>query len=362
MELAGKDDWDEARERMDAWWHNEVIDRPCMRVSAPLKPVKASGGPEEVPTEELESHWMDPERVVERHIRGLKSRWWGGESFPVMFPVSGRIPAITAAYLGCPVEFIGTSTAWCHSIIDDWEDCPSLELDPESAWYQKSIALLRRACESAQGQYYVGLPDLNGPGEILARLRGPENLAVDLIENPDRVHAAMKKVNRAWFDSWKGLTDVTREYLDGYICWVCSWSALPSIDLQTDFSIMISSEMFDEFFMPYIEQQTEWVERTMYHLDGPGAARHLDSLLELPKLTGIQWTPGDGAAPMVEWIDLLKRVQASGKLLYLWCKLDEVETLLSELRPEGLFLVPRCATVEEGQALLKLAAKMTARR
>jgi hypothetical protein len=30
------------------------------------------------------------------------------------------------------------------------------------------------------------------------------------------------------------------------------------------------------------------VERTIYHLDGPDAIRHLDALLELPALDGIQ--------------------------------------------------------------------------
>ena len=331
-----------------------------MRVNAPLESVEAEPKSEEIPPEELESYWTDVERVVERHEKGLEKTWWGGESFPVMFPVATGIPAIVAAYLGCPLTFTGAMTGWCAHIIDDWNNCPSLEFDADNEWYQKTVALLRAACERAQGRYYVGIPDLNGPGEILSRLRGPENLAVDLIENPDCVHAALKKINRAWLDAWKGLTEVTHEYLDGYIYWMRIWSEVPSTDLQTDFSIMISSEMFDEFFMPYIEQQTEWVERTIYHLDGPGAARHLNSLLELPKLTGIQWTPGAGAAPMVEWIDLLKRVQAAGKLLFLWCEYDEVETLLSELRPEGLFLVPRCATVEEGQALLKLAEKLTA--
>ena len=36
--------------------------------------------------------------------------------------------------------------------------------------------------------------------------------------------------------------------------------------------------------VPALDQQTRWVERTVYHLDGPGAIRHLDALLSLPEL------------------------------------------------------------------------------
>jgi hypothetical protein len=361
MDPAVKPDWDEACRRMEAWWHGEVIDRVCLRVSAPLAPAEPFD-PAPVPPEDLDSYWLDPERVVERQVRGLAGQWWGAESFPVMFPVSVGIPAITAAYLGSPVEFVGTTSAWCHPIIEDWDDCPTLRFDPQNEWFRRSVALLRTACERAEGRYVVGLPDLNGPGEILSRLRGPENLAIDLIENPERVHDAMRKVNRGWLEVWRALTGVVREYADGYVYWMRHWSALPSTDLQTDFSIMISQRMFDEFFLPYLAEQTEWVGRTIYHLDGPGAARHLDSLLSLPKLTGVQWTPGAGAPSMSHWIDLLRRVQAAGKLLFLWCNADEVEPLLTKLRPEGLFLVPRCATVDEGRAVIRLAERMAASR
>jgi 5-methyltetrahydrofolate--homocysteine methyltransferase len=125
---------------------------------------------------------------------------------------------------------------------------------------------------------------------------------------------------------------------------------------------MISPRMFEDLFLPYLEQQTRWVRRTVYHLDGPNAIRHLDLLMSLPELDGIQWVPGAGAPPMSAWIRLLRRVQAGGKLLVLSCGPEEVETLLSALEPEGLLLSTHCDSDEEAVALLQNVTRWTARK
>jgi hypothetical protein len=132
------------------------------------------------------------------------------------------------------------------------------------------------------------------------------------------------------------------------------WSELPVTDLQSDFSTMISSEMFDTYFFPFIAKQTEMVQRTIYHLDGPGALKHLDSLLDLPHLDGIQWVPGAGTKPAVEWISMLKRIQETGKLVYIYCSKSHVRRLLEDLNPEGLMLVvDDCSSVDDAQKLLQ---------
>jgi hypothetical protein len=139
------------------------------------------------------------------------------------------------------------------------------------------------------------------------------------------------------------------------------WSELPATDLQSDFSCMISPQMFREHFLPFIEEQTRMVCRTVYHLDGPGAIKHMDALLELPHLDGIQWVPGAGAAPMSEWVPLLRRIQEGGKLVHASCGLEEVETLVRELEPEGLFISTSAPSPEEADDLLRHVQRWTAR-
>jgi hypothetical protein len=222
--------------------------------------------------------------------------------------------------------------------------------------------LLEVAAQRASGQYYVGIPDLNGPSQVLALLRDPQQLALDLIDDPAPVPKALAEVNAAWLRYWQASVGAIHQYVGDYFFWMGIWSDRPAVDLQNDFSCLISRRMFDELFLPSLEEQTRWVERTIYHLDGPGAIRHLDSLLSLPCLDGIQWVPGAGAPPMSHWIRLLRRIQAGGKLLVLACEPWEVEILLAELEPEGLLLSTRCDSQEQAESLLAQVPTWARRR
>ncbi len=139
------------------------------------------------------------------------------------------------------------------------------------------------------------------------------------------------------------------------------WSDQPSTDLQCDFNVLISSRMFDEFFLPYIEEQTRWVERTIFHLDGPGAIRHLDSLLSLPPGRHPMGA-GRRQARHEQMAALLRRIQSKGRLLVLSCEPWEAETLLKELEPEGLLLSTVCDSEEEATNLLAKVPGWAARK
>ena len=352
-----KEDIEECKCRVDAWWNHEIIDRVVVQVRAPLScPAAAKEDLSEMSPEAVEAWFLDSDQVIPRLKRQLAHTYFGGEAFPVMFPVAGRMVAITAAYLGCPLEFLNTETVWAHPAIVDWQTRPGFRFDPENKWWQKSQQLLNVAVEQADG-YFVGVPDLNGPTEILARLRGTQQLALDFYEYPQHIKTAIAEINRAWFDYWQACVKITHQ-IGGYFFWMGIWSDLPATDLQSDFSIMISKQMFDEYFLPFIAEQTEMVPRTIYHLDGPGAVRHLDSLLDLPHLDGIQWVPGAGAKPAVEWIPLLQRIQEAGKLVYTYCDKSHVQKLVDELSPEGLMLVVEgCQSRDEVDELLENVLK-----
>jgi hypothetical protein len=84
---------------------------------------------------------------------------------------------------------------------------------------------------------------------------------------------------------------------------------------SNDFSCMISKEMYDDIFLPGIIEECAFYDRSIYHLDGPGALKHLDSLLEIDDLDGIQWVPGEGNGFFEEWIHVYKKIQEKGKCM-----------------------------------------------
>ena len=61
---------------------------------------------------------------------------------------------------------------------------------------------------------------------------------------------------------------------------------------------------------------------------------------------------------MSDWVPLLKRIQASGKLLRLSASPEEVGLLLRELKPEGVLLTTSCSSIQEADALLAEVNRM----
>ncbi len=125
---------------------------------------------------------------------------------------------------------------------------------------------------------------------------------------------------------------------------------------------LISPQMFREFFLDDIVAQVNWLDHSLFHLDGPDCIRHLDILLEIPKLNGIQWVPGARYKSMLEWVPLLRKIQQAGKLVQIGVQANEVEPLLRELSPKGLMLDTYCATEDEAKDLLRKACQWTHER
>jgi hypothetical protein len=360
--MAYKSDTEECRRRAEAWWHRSVLDRVVVQVPAPRKPRAAPSLPETLRSDaEYERYFTDPSFVIPRLRETLAKTWFGGEAFPVIYPVSIGMVAILANYLGCPLRFVSTQTTWHSPVIDDWGRLPALGLNSDNRWWKASLKLLEAAASASDG-YYVGCPDLNGPSEILSLMRGHERFAVDFYDNAERIRPALEKITQSWSAAWTACSQIAHR-AGGWFFWMGIWSEKPAIDLQSDVSCFVSPAQFVEHFMPSLEEQTRLAERTVYHLDGPGAIRHLDALLDLPGLTGIQWVQGAGGGSVLQYIPLLKRIEASRKLVYCYCEKRELEVLLHELDPEGLqVVVTDCSSPEEGEGILRNASRWTRRR
>ena len=117
---------------------------------------------------------------------------------------------------------------------------------------------------------------------------------------------------------------------------------------------MVSKRMFDEVFLPGIVRECRFLDRSIYHLDGPGALRHLDSILEIPELDAMQWVFGAGNEGFHRWVRVYQRVQAAGKGIQVTCDIQEVSQVMETLSPRGLYLsVGGVSSREEGETLLR---------
>ena len=119
--------------------------------------------------------------------------------------------------------------------------------------------------------------------------------------------------------------------------------------------------MFEEFIVPELEDLcTAWTN-VFYHLDGPGALHHLDRVLQIDGIAGIQWVPGSGQPHGWQvWRDLYVKVAEAGKKIWVPCGAGDVEDVIRTIPPERLIISGGTKSRDDAEALLRSAVKWTA--
>ena len=351
MELAYKHNWAETRERMLAYWQMQILDRPCIAVTAPVRPARPIP-----PATDHKMHWTDPEHVAQWYDAGYEATHFGGESLPGTSLMVGYCFGY-----GAPLHY-SSQTVWQDPIIESWEPEPALDLREDDWAWRQVQAVVKRCAEVSAGKWMTGWPNIHQPNDHLPLLRGTQRFLMDLVDHPAEVKRALRRLLDNWYTMYERVADMlsAQEGSSGWLSLWCPWRR--SVTLQSDVSCMMSPAMFEEFVAPELEELCEWLEGSNYHLDGPGAVQHLPRLLALKRLHAVQWTPGTGNEPGLAWLDLYRRIQEGGKGLVIYLPYHEVEEAVRQLRPEGLFIQTSAPSVDAAEALLERAVEITKTR
>jgi hypothetical protein len=128
-----------------------------------------------------------------------------------------------------------------------------------------------------------------------------------------------------------------------------NWMNIPSRGKMhvpsCDFTSMVSTRAFCEFYLPFLLSEVRQMTHNIFHVDGRGVLRHIDEILAIPEINAIQWVQGVGDdLPILQWIPVIKKIQAAGKGVLVDLQLDELEPFIAETKPDGLFI---CVPAEE---------------
>jgi len=252
------------------------------------------------------------EAIVDRWDYTLSTQRYFGDAFPTIWPNFG--PGVAAVYLGALLEN-GESTVWFHPEQPVELADLSFTFDPENVWLRRISDLYRAAIERWGGLVQVGMTDLGGSMDILASFRPGVDLLMDLYDDPETVKRLNWELHEHWWRYYDYFNAILQPKNPGYTAWAPIYSETPSYMLQCDFAYMIGPEMFDEFVKPELAASCRRLDNAFYHLDGPGELPHLDSLLTIPELKGVQWVPGDGQPDASHWPEVYRKIRAAGKLI-----------------------------------------------
>jgi hypothetical protein len=347
------DNWEQVQDRYRAFWANEALDRPVIRLTVPREP-PLPGPPAPEPPRDWRARWTDADYITARTDHVFRSSEYLGEAFPSLFVNLG--PGIMATYFGSPTT-CDANTIWFHPILRDWEK-DAIRFDPESWWWKRTKELTQAAVNFGADKFFVGITDLGGPSDILASLRGSIDLQMDFLLNPEPVARALRTIVQQWTRCYAELQAIINQRLSGTAQWMSIWSPGRMYNIQSDLCCMLSPALFEKFILPEIEAQCQFLDDVTFHLDGPGAIKHLDRICAVPNLKGIQWTPGAGQPNAADWLPMLQRLQRRGKLLCLHEHVSKLEKLVRSLSPRGLLIdVWGVSSRQEGLDLLRLAAQ-----
>jgi len=353
-------DWEMKKQRYEAFWNGGIIDRPLISVSAPLPPSEDDTKyiPRPVGNEEAVYDWYtNPETVFSNCEYSITHRYYAGDAFPAIFPMATNLPAIQAAYMGGNYHIDPTNgSGWCNHALCEFDDYKkTFYFDPDNKWWMITKQLLDLIGSKIAGKAFIGIPDIQGGGQILDSLRGTENLLLDFFDKPEKIKEMMPIIDSAWEKYWTECNDITLKYQEGYLDWLGLWSSKPMVTVECDLSVMISPEQFNQFFLPSLKKQIDFVDRSIYHLDGAGQLCHLDTLLAIDNLDGIQWVPEPCNRDIRKFMAMLKKIRSAGKFVVLTGCVDGVDTVkmvLNELGPEGVFISLSCASPEEADEIV----------
>ncbi|MEI6210595.1 MAG: hypothetical protein WCR06_03105 [bacterium] len=353
MGLDAIPDWEQRLARVDAFWDRAILDRPVVCICAPKSDPRYPR-PAGKTFATHRDRWMDFEYVADCALADTMNREYLGDALPTAFPNLG--PEIFNGFLGMELEF-GEATAWSHPNLHDWSGIEAIAFDPANAYWRAVCSLTDILLAKGRGKFYTGLTDFHPGGDAAAAFRDPQQFNIDLIESPDEAKRLVRRVTDIYlrvFDlSWG------RVHAAGQA--ITSWPGIVSTRKwyvpSNDFSCMVSPAMFNEFFLPGLVEECRALEASIYHLDGPNALGHLDSLLGIRELNAIQWVYGAGHGRASDWIPVYQRCQAAGKGLQIFLEPDEYDLCMEQLSPEGLYISTWVNSREEGEALLRKVAR-----
>jgi len=336
VELENKPDFDRCMDRIYAWYNQEIIDRAPIRFSAHNAEYNEITDLPGYSWKSLKERWWDTAYQIELFEYKLRYSTFNAETFPVFWPNLG--PEVYTAFYGTELEYREV-TSYAVPVLHDWSQMGALRLDFENPYFRKLEEMTHEALKRCDGRYLVGYTDIHAGIDCAAAFRDPQQFCMDMLTEPEMAMKLLEISSRVFHTVFNHFDSILKAHNQLSV----TWMGIPSYGKihipGCDFASMLSPEDFNTFVLPFIKREIAPMTHNIFHVDGKGVARHLDKILELPEINAIQWVQGMGLdAPIMQWVPLIKKVQAAGKSLVIDLQLSELEPFMQAVSPVGILL------------------------
>lgn len=357
-----KKNWEATQEKWKKYWKQENTGRPLMCVVAEKEGPVDEEKKAALKSVDMDDKYRNAKRMVERFRYYAETHEYLGESFPNMSLDFG--PGSMAGYVGCEIVF-NPDTVWFEHFVTNWKDQPEIVFDPENPWFVEHLQLFKDAKELAGDDFYLGIPDIMENIDVLASMRGVQDIIFDMMDMPDEIHKRLDQIQKIYYDYYDRFYEICKDENDGSCYTVFQiWGPGRTAKLQCDFSALMSPNQFREFIQDELRQQAKNLDQVLYHLDGPDAIKHLDALMEIDEIDALQWTSGDHGpdGTMEEWYPIYDKAVEAGKSL--WIKvysgtfeeqLERLDKIVKRYGSNAMFLYFNPMPMDKAKKLLAYA-------
>jgi len=342
--LSWKKNWDETQNNFLKWWNHEGLAFGSWGFPKGDIPHEETTLPEYDKSDYALLH-KDPILRAKVNHHSLANGNFTLDCLPVADSDTG--PGSLAIYTntGCEPEF-APDTVWFTAPFMDMDDptkSGKIEFDPENIWYKRAEDLLRIQAENGRGKYMAAFPDICEHFDILSALRDPQTLMFDVYEYPEWIKEKSAELNQVYFEAYTRLYDIIK-LEDGSSAYGAFrlWGPGKTAKVQCDACSMLSPQTFDEFVLPYLTEQCDWLDYSMFHLDGTQCIVHLDSLLSIESLDAIEWTPQAGieSGGDKRWHEMFKKILDAGKSLQVvYPNEEDIVPMLDTIGGKGVYII-----------------------
>jgi hypothetical protein len=256
--------------------------------------------------------------------------------------------------MGCPVYF-DHGTSWSEHCLKDWADLDPLQnvrFDEGNQWVKRLKEMIELFKAEGAGKCAVGVAMLTGPGDIMTALRGPTEICMDFYESPANIRELAEICTQAWIAVQQFQMDLIDPLDGGYCDNYSIWTPGRSTYFADDISVLLSPKVYRDHLFEFDCRIDESLETPWMHVHS-GGAYLVPEFLKIPGLVAIQIVNDHPAGPTLkEIVPILKRIQKNHCLLLRKYPMDELEDILSELLPQGLYIDTQADSLEKAQQIL----------
>ena len=339
-----KPDINNVIERYKAFWQRDLYDRPPIRIRY-LIPGQSD--------EEWTAACQTPETYYAYHENVFKHRMnlWD-DALPSATVDMG--PGFMGGVMGCKVRF-EHGTSWSEHCLNDWSDLDRFSricIDDTNPWVHTLKEMIEFFSGKSQEKCVVGLALPLGPGDIMNALRGPNEICMDFYAAKNELNRLGEICTKAWIEVTQFQLELVKPLKNGYCDNYDIWTPGRTSYFANDITTLISPQTYREHLFSFDCQVAETLNTPWMHVHS-GGVQIVPEFLKIPGLVGIQIVSDYPAGPTLkEILPLLEKIQKNHCLLLRKYPMAEIEEILPELSPQGLYVDTKCDSLKDAQEIL----------